>query len=524
MVRSSHETADAPGAGVPTASRAGEWLVALSLANFCYLRTWDAILDSNANITPSAYLVAIGNVLLLAALFWCGYALVRRLDNPWVTRLALLVPAALVLVPFHAIGSIYFSEDASKLRLVYGAALVAAAIILWSHRARVFSWHLLRILAPVVLITFGQALWRAATYDAERWARPAPPLTAGAEGRPRLLWIIFDEWDYGLTFDPRPEWLRTPELDRLQSASFHASRAVPPGAETDVSIPRLLAGDMAAKRTELRTAPNIFDTVKADGLNAAVSAWYIDYCDMFGRSLAACWSTAADPARNSMGARPAEIAANQVRYLFESTYRSPFGQSFGTKRHILDYDVVMRGALEAAASPGLDFVFLHFPIPHPPLFYDRTTGRYDLGDTPLVSLTRRDAARYLDAIELVDSTFGRLRRALESAKLWDRTHLIISSDHAARNRERIRAGAPDRRVPFIVRAAGSPAELAYGTPFNTVLTADLAMAMIRGEVRTAEQVRTFIDARAQADAGSSTGGPAASDGRQGSSLGTNQDH
>jgi hypothetical protein len=489
--------------------------VALSLANLCYLRTWDAILDSDANITPSAYLVAIANVLLLATLLWGAYVVVRRSGSRWAKRLSPLVPAGLIFIPFHGVGSIYFSEDARRMALVYGAALVAAAVILWSHRARVFGWHALRILAPVVLITFGQAIWRAATYDGTRWEWPTPPPTAATEGRPRLVWIIFDEWDYGLSFDPRPEWLRTPELDRLGSMSFHASQAVPPGSETDVSIPRLLTGDMTARGSQLRDGPTIFSEAKAENLNAAIAAWYIDYCDIFGKSLAACWSTEADPARNSMGLRPTEIAANQVRYLFESTYRSPFGQSVGTKRHIMDYGFVMRGALEAAASPSLDLVFLHFPIPHPPLFYDRTTRRYDLEDTPLVSLARRNPVRYLDAIELVDRTVGQVRQVLESANLWDRTHLIISSDHSARHRERIRAGAPDPRVPFIVRVAGAATEIAYGTPFNTVVSADLAMAMLRGQVHTAAQVRAFIDDRPLAAAGSSASAGGASDATSG---------
>ena len=320
---------------------------------------------------------------------------------------------------------------------------------------------------------------------------------------PRLIWIIFDEWDFGLTFDPRPSWLRTPELDRLNSVSFHASRAVSPGLETDISIPRLLTGQMATRRNQIRNVSTIFSTAKAEGFSAAVAAWYIDYCRVFSESLDACWSTVSYAERNSMGREPAEIAVNQVKYLFESTYRSPFGQSFGTKRHILDYGFVTRAALHAVTNPAFDFLFIHFPIPHPPLFYDRTTGRFDLHDTPLVSVRRRDATRYLDALELVDRTVARVREALESANLWERTHLIISSDHPARNRQRIRPGSLDPRVPFIVRVAGASNEIAYDVPLNTVVSSALAMALLRGEIQSTAQVRTFIEGRAAANAGSS---------------------
>ena len=139
-----------------------------------------------------------------------------------------------------------------------------------------------------------------------------------------------------------------------------------------------------------------------------------------GKSIAECWSANMDAERNSMGLHPTEIAINQLRYLFESQFRSPFGQSIGTKRHILDYRIIMRGALTAASNAAFDLVFIHFPIPHPPLFYDRTTGRYDLGDRPLVSLLQRNTLRYLDGLELVHHQpptlrpHSRLRRSLGS--------------------------------------------------------------------------------------------------------------
>jgi hypothetical protein len=492
----------ATAAAAGTRSRAFEFLTALSFANLLYLRTWDGILDSQGHIVPAAYLVAIANVVFIAALLWGGYTVVQWSGKRWVRGCSVLALAALVLIPVHAVANIYFSELVSKRNWVYAAGLVAAAAIVASRRVRVAGSYLLGLLVPVVAITFGQSLWRAATYDEARWSRPVPRLVDDAR-TPRLVWIIFDEWDYGLSFDPRPDWLRTPELDRLNAVSFHASQAVAPGSETSISMPRLLTGDMSAKGNVYWNVPTIFSRAKAQGLSAAVSAWYIDYCRLFTDSLDACWSTQADAERNSMGARPAQIATNQLKYLFETTYRSPFGQSFGTRRHILDYGLVLRWGVPAAANPAFDLVFLHFPIPHPPLFYDHTTGRYDLGDKPLVGITRQNAARYLDAIELVDQTVGHVRRALDAAGVSERTHLIISSDHPARNRERIRPGGPDGRVPFIVRIAGTANELAYDAPFNTLVSSDLAMALLRGEIQTYAQVRALIEARVITTAGSS---------------------
>jgi hypothetical protein len=258
-------------------------------------------------------------------------------------------------------------------------------------------------------------------------------------------------------------------------------------------MPRLLTGKKSADAKRLSSVPTIFSRAKIEGFRSAAAGWHIDYCGALGKSIAECWSANMDSERNSMGLHPTEIAINQLRYLFESQFRSPFGQSIGTKRHILDYSIIMRGALTAASNPAFDLVFIHFPIPHPPLFYDRTTGRYDLGDRPLVSLLQRNTLRYLDGLELVDHTIAQIRRTLDSAGLWDRTHLIISSDHPARNRSRIDGVTNDPRVPFIIRVAGASQEIAYEPQFNTIVSTEVAIGLLRGEIHTPTEVRSKIE-------------------------------
>jgi arylsulfatase A-like enzyme len=105
----------------------------------------------------------------------------------------------------------------------------------------------------------------------------------------------------------------------------------------------------------------------------------------------------------------------------------------------------------------------------------------------------RNTLRYLDGLELVDHTIAQIRRTLESVGLWDRTHLIVSSDHPARSRERIDGISNDRRVPFIVRVAGTSQEIAYKPVFNTIVSSDLAIALLRGEIHSPAEVRSKIE-------------------------------
>ncbi len=68
----------------PTAGR--DALIALSLANLCYLRVWTEILTYQRVNTylmdlppgPAAMLAAMTNVVLLAAVLWLAVTLVRR--------------------------------------------------------------------------------------------------------------------------------------------------------------------------------------------------------------------------------------------------------------------------------------------------------------------------------------------------------------------------------------------------------------------------------------------------------------
>lgn len=95
---------------------------------------------------------------------------------------------------------------------------------------------------------------------------------------------------------------------------------------------------------------------------------------------------------------------------------------------------------------------------------------------------------------------------MEVAGLWDHTAVIISADHWWRAEMWSRgpfwtkeenaqfAGTVDHRVPFILKLPRQTESLTYDRGFNTVVTHDLVLALMRNEVTTADGVGTWLDA------------------------------
>jgi hypothetical protein len=76
---------------------------------------------------------------------------------------------------------------------------------------------------------------------------------------------------------------------------------------------------------------------------------------------------------------------------------------------------------------------------------------------------------------------------MESAGNWDSTTVLLSSDHPYREAKSL-DGKSDLRVPFLLKLAGQSEGLSYSAEFNTILTHDLLLAILKGELSTAEVV------------------------------------
>jgi len=273
--------------------------IAVSLANLCFIVSWNDLLDSAPRdafnvYNRNSFVTIILNVLFLAALFWGACTLARRSTNPFWLKLGGWLLPLVLMIPLDGVLSI-LSPDFSLLklfsllkvgyfnpteRMLIGTVLVLLAAFLLARRFKIAisavgslalislgrpepvwlaivmmlvillmlaRWHraVLRVastglllLTPFVLITFLQA----ASFGFKFSDRPPSPLIQGARTKPRVLWMVFDEMDQAMTFSRRHASLKLPEIDKLKDASVYASNAYPPSDSTLMSMPAMITG------------------------------------------------------------------------------------------------------------------------------------------------------------------------------------------------------------------------------------------------------------------------------------------
>jgi arylsulfatase A-like enzyme len=179
-----------------------------------------------------------------------------------------------------------------------------------------------------------------------------------------------------------------------------------------------------------------------------------------------------------------QILPNQTRSLFESNIFSLFGRSLTAGQQTGVYQAMMREAKRLVVDRDFGFTLVHLPIPHAPHAYDRKTGTFTLGNSPI--------AGYIDSLALLDRSVGELRRAMENAGVWDSTTVLFTSDHGYRDAEAL-DGKTDSRIPYILKLASQKDAVTYAQEFNTVLTADLLLGVLRGEIGDPASAVAWLD-------------------------------
>jgi arylsulfatase A-like enzyme len=99
---------------------------------------------------------------------------------------------------------------------------------------------------------------------------------------------------------------------------------------------------------------------------------------------------------------------------------------------------------------------------------------------------------YVDSLALLDRSVGELRHTMENSGVWESTTVLITSDHPYREAEQL-DGKSDPRIPYVVKLAEQKEAVAYTPRFNTVLTADLLLAVLRGEITDPASLTAWLD-------------------------------
>ncbi|HZF40376.1 MAG TPA: sulfatase-like hydrolase/transferase [Blastocatellia bacterium] len=518
-------------------------ITALSLANLCFLAAWRSVIYSadpiGYHLTENAvWRNSVGlmlDVLLLAAMFWASYAFARRRRQ---ARLLALLRWGFLFVVYAALDGVrrqfYGPLTAPALIAVVGkpafiALLIGASFLIvftlarHSRRVITIAQAIVLILSPFALMTFSQTAWSLVkSRPANAAAKDKSAADAGNNIRPatRVLWVIFDEFGYHPAFGARPSSIELHELDRLRAESVVATNAYPPAKWTMLSIPALVTGrlvavaqpssynelaltfDGAGSPAPWSTQPNVFSRARAIGAGSAVVGWYHPYCRVIGGDLTRCSFTVVANETDRLSQRVSQSMLEHFRTLGRGApvIREVLPESVKVgKRWELAYAEslkrISQESAAAAADGALSLVMIHFPAPHFPCQYDRRKDDF----------TIEGGRNYFDNLELVDRTFGDLRRAMEQAGWWDNTIVLVSSDHWWRTdiwpknqtwteeEQAVKSEGEDHRVPFLLKLKRQKESVIYQPSFNTVLSQDLLLALLRGELSAPADVTAWLD-------------------------------
>ncbi len=512
-IRTAFRRSSLPPSGHPVRQRIKEGLVALSLANLCLMIAWfPPLFDSDKgyfNLLPvnNATLLALAvNLFWFAALAWLVMCALRRFNSRWLELSAHLLFFILLLLPldFCRINVLNIPDYQVVAFLKKPVVLVSLpfllAALVWQHRRAAHAAAVLvGILSPMAFFTMARIvlLCLGVEHIAQQNSEPVlPPPGPVHEGQPRVVWIIFDETDERLGFEQRPAWVQLPEFDRLRSESLHATNAYPPGDSTFYSMPQLISGRRASdilikdasdltikladtgETTSWSKLPSLFSVAHDMGANTALVGWYHPYARLLSNSLNYCaWY----PYPGFETSRARTFGAAMLRQISCLT-----GTFYRRQLYVNIFRASVEEAVPLAANPTYNLMLLHLPMPHRPGIYLPNKDRFTILGMPKI-------AGYFNNLILADRTLGKIRRAMETSGEWNKSWIILSTDHSWRE-SRLYDGIRDLRVPFLVKAPGQSRALVYPARLNTVLTRDLILAILRGEVTNASGTVAWLDA------------------------------
>lgn len=425
-----------------------------------------------------------------------------------------------------------------KPELPWMALKIAAACVLlflivrYRRRALGAAVSVLTILSAVFFVLALNGIWRYETNDLHRAKDQTPaPLLPGTEGRSHFVWIIFDELDDRMLFEVRPARVQLAEFDRLRAESLYG-KARTPSTDTLWAMPsfilerRVVQVGLSASQLQVefskggqwvdaRTPPNVFRDARAAGLNSGLTGWHHPYCRIFGSDLSDCsWMSYGGPVvrvekylRNWSLLRQAAYVVNwdarwSVPRLIEPLHWAapePDEARLWRQQQIEAMQYIVPQGLRMLHNPELNLVFIHIPTPHPAGIWDTRAQKFTL-----------ENSNYVDNLALADRTLGQIRAAMEQMGTWDSSTVLVSADHPYRTgmwRDSVLWTAEMARltesrwhlyVPFLLKLPSQGAEVDYKNDFNNVLSADLALEVLKGRLRSPAEAVSWLNAHANA--------------------------
>ncbi len=495
-----------------------DFVVCLSLVNLSFLTVWRELIFATRgdqywmpSYTVQSYAAVLLNLFGWTLSLWACLWLVRKLDIPWLKRLSCIVFLGVLVFPINFArmalhidsSTIYWLQDNAWSTIPIAAVIGLGVIYLLSFRlalATKFVALALFILAPFVLITVGNAAWKMSVLSGAKAQIPdeiqREAVSDTIAPKQRVIWLIFDELDLRLAFLDRPPGIELPELQRFRNESIFATNAKSPSKSTGEAIPSYLFGQHVRENgaisaselgfhldTDKQKVPfswndksTVISKARQLGATTAIMGIYHPYCRVFYPDYSYCsWhgiNTYTTQATNSVA---------QEMYSQLTGITPVFRRING----IRTYEHFMERAPQVVANPTYEFIYIHAPVPHGPDIYDEHTGELTLFNTSKTG--------YFGNLILADRLFGKLRRSLEQAGLWDSSTIFLTADHEWRFTEQY-DGLRIRKLPFLIKMPNQSALFEVDTPFFPMLIAkDLSLDILSGALMSPESVITRLE-------------------------------
>ncbi|MCX7059176.1 MAG: sulfatase-like hydrolase/transferase [Proteobacteria bacterium] len=293
----------------------------------------------------------------------------------------------------------------------------------------------------------------------------------------RVVWVVFDELDYGYALGTPQAQQRMPRLAALAAAGVSASNAMPPANSTLASLPSLLMGvaphalhvhgpasldleDVNARRVDFNLANSVFAKLPAGAASSSLLGYYHPYCEVLA-GVGSCSSAAVYGASHWYSPILFQLPGFVIFRVL--------GNRYDVWSDVTREQLVQRDAVVGRTQDQLSF--LHLNVPHVP-------GRFAQQRCGLpFSLDATQS--YLDSLCVVDEITGRIVDQLRSSQVPEQSVLlVVTSDHWFR----VVSPHQPQRIPFIAWIVGESAGVRVTSPFSSSNTQRLVLGFLNGEL------------------------------------------
>jgi hypothetical protein len=347
------------------------------------------------------------------------------------------------------------------------AAVILAAFVLWPDALARGLQRLLLILSPIALVVM-LTLVRTVSGSATLIERSVSP-AASASTCPSIIALLFDEMSFAYLYDGTEVRAEFPNIRAFAARATNYLNVRAPGDETMVSVPGYLAGRafdnirVEGNHLDYELGPDraVFKPQQPDGLFARargagyspeVAGYYFPYCELLGTLADRCRSFSfynVSTART--GFSPVHpIMTTLILWPMQFPLGLLKNPPFAALQRSLVEETTAFAERPMGASPPA-FRLVHFSIPHLPFVFDEEGY-----DPPFNPLRQRPDTWYVRQLHYADRLFGELMARMQQDGSFDRTTVVLFSDHGFRSQGR---ETNSRHVPFLVKRAGQAARM-----------------------------------------------------------------